>query len=309
MTLKCYGPPPAADIVHRLWAFTQLFAQRCKRHLKGRTMSVQTQIKTDIHKRLNAMHTARVTWEEGTLRASNDELYAILEGVYALYAELKTEVGKRRAFAALLTDLEVKTQTNTSLALKVIRYVFGTQGRREDAYARVVAIAHDMKSPDQSFTSYVQECGGLEEVRRVPHGLKSMAMSNDDFKKLALEGLLEVHVGVSTFDLPTFIQPNTDYEEDYAVALVRCNDNGTGTIVYGCNEAGIIDAVLVSSGKDLDERAQESLAKLDAGDLASKRARDVKEFASKMIRVGSKTTISASSDAIHTNGAATHTYG
>ena len=56
-------------------------------------MSVQTQIKTDIHKRLNAMHTARVTWEEGTLRASNDELYAILEGVYALYAELKTEVG------------------------------------------------------------------------------------------------------------------------------------------------------------------------------------------------------------------------
>ena len=68
-------------------------------------MSVQTQIKTDIHKRLNAMHTARVTWEEGTLRASNDELYAILESVYALYAELKTEVGKRRAFAALLTDL------------------------------------------------------------------------------------------------------------------------------------------------------------------------------------------------------------
>ena len=118
-------------------------------------MSVQTQIKIDIHKRLDAMHTARATWEEGTLRASNDELYAILESVYALYAELKTEVGKRRAFAALLTDLEVKTQANTSLALKVIRYVFASQGRREEAYARVVAIAHDMKSPDQSFTSYV----------------------------------------------------------------------------------------------------------------------------------------------------------
>ncbi len=99
-------------------------------------------------------------WEEGTLRAANDELYAILEGVYALYAELKAEVGKRRAFAALLTDLEIKTQANTSLALKVIRYVFAGQGRREEAYARVVAIAHDMKGPDQSFTSYVQECGG-----------------------------------------------------------------------------------------------------------------------------------------------------
>ena len=272
-------------------------------------MSIQTQIKIDIHKRLDAMHTARATWEEGALRASNDELYAILESVYALYAELKTEVGKRRAFAALLTDLEVKTQANTSLALKVIRYVFAGQGRREEAYARVVAIAHDMKSPDQSFTSYVQECGGIEEVRRVSTTTKSSSMSKEDFKKLALEGLQEVQVGVSTFDLPTFIQPNTDYEEDYAVALVRCNDNGTGTIVYGCNEAGIIDAVLVSSGKDLDERAQESIAKLDAGDLATKRARDVKEFAAKMIRVGPKATISASGDTTYTNGAASQVYG
>ena len=79
--------------------------------------------------------------------------------------------------------------------------------------------------------------------------------------------------------------------------------------MYGCNEAGIIDAVLVSSGKDLDERAQESLAKLDAGDLASKRARDVKEFASKMIRVGPNATITASGDTTYTNGAATHVYG
>jgi len=267
-------------------------------------MSVQNDLKTNIHKRLDAMHAARDKWEDGTLRAANEELYAILEGVYALYAELKAEVGKRRAFTALLTELEIKTQANTSLALKVVRYVFAGQGRREVAYSSVISIAHDMKGPDQSFTSYVQECGGLEEVRRVPKSMKSTNMSKDDFKKLALEGLIEVQVGVSTFDLPTFIQPNTDYEEDYAVALVRCNDNGTGTIVYGCNEAGIIDAVLVSSGKDLDERAQESLAKLDAGDLASKRARDVREFASKMIRVGSNATISA-----QTNTAASHTYG
>ena len=58
--------------------FTQLFAQHCKRHLKGRTMSVQTQLKTDIHTRLTAMHAARAQWEDGTLRAANEELYAIL---------------------------------------------------------------------------------------------------------------------------------------------------------------------------------------------------------------------------------------
>ena len=101
-------------------------------------MSVQNDLKNNIQKRLDAMHAARATWEEGTLRAANEELYAILEGVYALYAELKAEVGKRRAFTALLTDLEIKTQANTSLALKVVRYVFAGQGRREVAYSSVI---------------------------------------------------------------------------------------------------------------------------------------------------------------------------
>jgi hypothetical protein len=171
--------------------------------------------------------------------------------------------------------------------LKVIRYVFGKTGRREDSYSRVIAIAHDMKDADQSFTSFVQECGGIEEVRRVPKAQKASTMSKDDYKKLALDGLADVQVGVSTFELPTFIQPNTDYEEDYAVALVRCYDDGTGTIVYGCNEAGVIDAVLVSSGKDLDQRAQDSKAQLDAGDLAARHSRDVREFTAKMIPVSS----------------------
>ena len=84
-------------------------------------MSVQSQIKHDIHTRLEQMSAARVVWEEGTMRAATTELYAILEQIYALYSELKAEVGKRRAFASLLTDLDLKTQANTSLALKVIR--------------------------------------------------------------------------------------------------------------------------------------------------------------------------------------------
>ena len=52
-----------------------------------------------------------------------------------------------------------------------------------------------MKSPDQSFTSYVQECGGIEEVRRVPKKQNPSQMSKEDYKKLALSGLQEVHVG------------------------------------------------------------------------------------------------------------------
>jgi hypothetical protein len=53
-------------------------------------MSVQSQIKHDIHTRLEQMSAARVIWEEGTMRAATTELYAILEQIYALYSELKS---------------------------------------------------------------------------------------------------------------------------------------------------------------------------------------------------------------------------
>ena len=90
---------------------------------------------------------------------------------------------------------------------------------------------------------------------------------------------------------------------------MRCHDDGTGTIVYGCNEAGVIDAVLISSGKDLDQRAQDSKAQVDAGDLAERRARDVREFTSKMISMSSVPSASINGAAIRTDGASAPHYG
>ena len=70
------------------------------------------------------MHTARATWEEGTLRASNDELYAILESVYASMLSSKLKLASVARLPLCSRTLKLKTQANTSLALKVIRYVF-----------------------------------------------------------------------------------------------------------------------------------------------------------------------------------------
>ena len=81
--------------------------------------------KAQIHARLTAMSQARLVWEEGTLLAANSELYAILERCFELYTELKDDTKMRRALTSLLIDLEMKPQANTSLGLKVIRFVFG----------------------------------------------------------------------------------------------------------------------------------------------------------------------------------------
>lgn len=241
-----------------------------------------TTYKVQLEKTLDQISAARAAWEEGTLKASNDELYAILERCYAVFAEMKDDTAKRRSLNSLLTDRNMKPRTSTSLGLKVIRYVFGKEGNREQAYARLLSIAFDLKPAEQSLTSYIQEFGGVEEVRRLPKVKDGKAMTADDYKQIAVAGLNMARIPVASFDLPEFIQPNSEYDEDYVVGLIRCNPDGTGDLLFGNNDAKVIDTVLIASGKYLDQKAQDDQKGLEAADVAKRRTEDVKTFAPKL---------------------------
>ena len=248
-----------------------------------------TNYKFQLERTLDQISAARAAWEEGTLKASNDELYAILERCFAVFAEMKDDTAKRRALNSLLTDRNMKSRTSTSLGLKVIRYVFGKEGNREMAYSRLLAIAYDLKSAEQSLTSYIQECGGVEEVRRLSKIKDGKSMTANDYKQIAVAGLNMARIPVASFDLPEFIQPNSEYDEDYVVGLIRCNSDGTGDLLFGNNEAKVIDTVLVASGKYLDQKAQDDQKGLEAADVAKRRAENVKTYAPKLFAsVGAK---------------------
>ena len=241
-----------------------------------------TNYKVHLERTLDQISAARAAWEEGTLKASNDELYAILERCYAVFAEMKEDTAKRRALNALLTDRNMKPRTSTSLGLKVIRYVFGKEGNREMAYSRVLTIAYDLKSEEQTLTSYIEECGGVEEVRRLQKIKDGKSMTAADYKQMAVMGLNMARIPVASFDLPEFIQPNSEYDEDYVVGLIRCNPDGTGDLLFGNNDAKVIDTVLIASGKYLDQKAQDDQKGLEAADVAKRRTEDVKTFAPKL---------------------------
>lgn len=238
--------------------------------------------KTQLEKTLDQIAASRAVWEEGTLKASNDELYDILERCFAVFAEMKEDTAKRRSLNSLLTDRSMKPRTSTSLGLKVIRYVFGKEGNREQAYAKVLGIAYDLKPADQSLTSYIEECGGVEEVRRTSKIKDGKTMTAEDYKSIAVAGLNMARIPVASFKLPEFIQPNSEYDEDYVVGLIRCNPDGTGDLLFGNNDAKVIDTVLVASGKYLDQKAQDDQKGLEAADVAKRRAEDVKSFAPKL---------------------------
>lgn len=238
---------------------------------------------------LDKISEARVVWEEGSLKSANAELYGILERCFAVFTEMKDDTAKRRVLNGLLTDRNMKPRTSTSLGLKVIRYVFGKEGNREQSYARVLSIVYDLKPADQSFTAYIEQCGGVEEVRRDSQVKDGKAMTAEDYKQIAVAGLNMARIPVASFDLPEFIQPNSEYDEDYVVGLIRCNPDGTGDLLFGNNDAKVIDTVLVASGKYLDQKAQDAQKGLEVADLAKRRAEDVKSFAPKLFAaVGAK---------------------
>lgn len=245
-------------------------------------MSTTANYKLNLQTNLDTIAQARQLWEDGTLRAANAELYAILERCFALYSELRDDTAKRRALNALLTDLAMKPKSNTSLGLKVIRYVFGKEGARELAYSKVLTVVYDLKQADQSFTSYIEERGGIEEIRRESAVKTSTKMTSADYKQLAVVALQTAAVSVTSFKLPTYIQPNSEYDEDYVVGLIRCNPDGTGDLMFGNNDAKVIDTVLTASGKDLDTKAQDAIKGMEVGDIAARRAADVKAFAPKL---------------------------
>ena len=107
-------------------------------------------------------------------------------------------------------------------------------------------------------------------------------MTADDYKQIAVAGLNMARIPVASFPLPEFIQPNSEYDEDYVVGLIRCNPDGTGDLLFGNNDAKVIDTVLIASGKYLDQKAQDDQKGLEAADVAKRRTEDVKTFAPKL---------------------------
>jgi hypothetical protein len=127
---------------------------------KGNDM--QNTFKTQLYKTLNTLIAQREVWEDGVYKQANAEMYAILEKCAEIYAALKEEKKNARAFNAIAEEQGINFNKGTSLALKIVRFVFGAQRNREFAYASVIKIWYDEREEAQTLTNYVIEQGGVE---------------------------------------------------------------------------------------------------------------------------------------------------
>ena len=213
----------------------------------------------------------RIKWEEGAFRTSNEQLYAILARCLDVYQQMKDDMAQRKQLNEKLLALGINFTKATSLAAKVVSYVFRADRNRAFAYARTIIAADEAKLDALALAKWVREKGGVEEVRRAAKSGVTPTQAAHQHAELALQVLAKSQPLVLPFQAPDELKPNGEAVNEFSVALVRREKDGRSTIVFGSGNQTLVSKLLVAAGK---QHAAKVAAKQQAdADRALKKAR------------------------------------
>ena len=208
-------------------------------------------VPADVVVRLNGLAQDRAAWENGSYKASSEELYALLDRCFTLLEQMKGQTKLISELNDMLVAEGITFNDGTSLATKVARFVFNGSNKRITGYSRVLRVAAAEKARNESFAAFIKRKGGVEEVRKQnvtgTVTQAQQAKANIDIAKayfVSSESLVQDFACASADVLP-----HAESGHRFAAALVRKNDDGTLSIVYGCNKASVVKLLLAEGGK------------------------------------------------------------
>ena len=206
---------------------------------------------------LRRLHDKRTSWQNGVYKRSNDELYGILAECHTLLVQLRGEVKLRKKLNEAIEAAGYKVRSNTSIELKVVRAVFGVENKRIEAYVRVLQLAKAEMPKGWTLPEWIEEHGGIEEVRRKPKAGPSAADRAKQYRELAEAKLPNAKKIAARFKPDNSLQPDDGGDYAYSVALVRVDADGKASLVFGTNKNALVKAVITEAGKTLAERKAE----------------------------------------------------
>lgn len=208
-------------------------------------------VPADVVARLNGLATDRAAWENGAYKASNEELYALLDRCFSLLEQMKGSTKLIKELNDLLTEKGIIFNDGTSLATKIARFVFNGNSKRITGYARVLRVAALEKLENESFAKFIARKGGVEEVRKQKVAGELTQAQQAKLNIKFAEGHFSVSEGlVQDFKCDAAeVHPDSEGEYHFSAALVRKNNDGSLSIVYGCNKASVVKVLLAEGGK------------------------------------------------------------
>jgi hypothetical protein len=124
--------------------------------------------------------------------------------------------------------------------------------------------------------AFVTSRNGVEAIRKAP---KDGSLSAAQKAKNNVDHAEEHYANAKAL-VPSFtsnnagLQPNSEVANDFAVALVRKNKDGSLSIVFGTNNKALVDQVLAAAGKEELKAANNKNVPTQAS--AKRDARDAK---------------------------------
>lgn len=226
----------------------------------------------------------RVLWEQGTYAAANAELYSILGDCLDLFLALKRRMNAAKAVNDLLDMRGITYNTATSLELKLVRLVFASADTAKQienrlfGYARVIRVAADAKQNGETLAQFITDRHGIDEIRRAnKDGLTATdkAKAQVDLARSRLMAPSDSDL-FTNFDLPDQLQPKAG--EQYSLALVRKNADGTGSIVFGTDNVAAVTTVLALAGRSLQDSAVKAVEANAAKQVAAIKQQNMAEL-------------------------------
>ena len=227
--------------------------------------------------KLGDIETARINWENGSYKRSNEDLYAVLNSCLVLFQEIKLmNKGKRKVIKeidAILSSRGITVQKNTSLVTKIVRYVFGDCGKRAFTYARVILVADAEKKESESLQAFISGRHGIEELHKTANGKSSAQDTRDALVEEAFRRLENATPLISGITLIDELQP----ENEMMAVLMRKDDDGTGSIVYRSNSETIINSLLATAEREKIAKAKEAEKATEPAQKAKARSKAIKD--------------------------------
>jgi hypothetical protein len=141
------------------------------------TVTASAQAVVNVRQHFEQLVAEREAWQDNAYRASNDQLYALLQKCYATYKAMSMDTAEAKALRSALTDYinlkGLKFNSGTHTIVKIVKCVFGADRRRVSAYGIVLRRALSESVSVLDIPTYIRDHGGVEEIRlaRAPNAM------------------------------------------------------------------------------------------------------------------------------------------
>ena len=204
----------------------------------------------NVNSSLDSLIERQKTWNEGSRKMSNQELYAVLAGCLSFVEDVRAN-SKFSDLEEELKKRNLKYTSSTSIPTRVVRCVFNTQERRLGSFAAVITIALRQSIESGNFVSWINKHGGIDKTRRSFTKQKKGNYSISELGEIAKNNLKKAKA-LAIIPKASLSNFTAASNSGFVVNISRITANGDCEVIATSTDSAAIRNALASWGSYIE---------------------------------------------------------